>query len=66
MYRHPEFSRSMARQRERELIAAADRYRATRRDRGAGRFAALLSRLTVRSEARRSAPCSEQPATEAS
>jgi hypothetical protein len=66
MYRHPEFSRSLARQRERELIAAADRYRATRREGGHGRFATLLSRLTVRSGARRPAPRSEQPATEAS
>jgi hypothetical protein len=65
MYRHPEFSRSMARQRERELIAAADRHRARRRGHGPGRFAALVSRLAVRTEARRPAPCAEQ-ATEAS
>jgi hypothetical protein len=55
----------MARQRERELIAAADRYRATRVDRGPGLFAALLSRLTVRSESRRPSARTEQPATEA-
>jgi hypothetical protein len=66
MYRHPEFSRSLARQKERELIAAADRYRAVRRERRPGRVARLLLRLAVLgSEARPAAPCTEQ-ASEAS
>jgi hypothetical protein len=56
----------MARQRERELIAAADRHRALRRERGPGRFSTLLARIAaVRSETPRPAPCTEQ-ATEAS
>jgi len=66
MYMHPEFLRSIHQQRERELIAAAERYRAVRRDRGPGRLAALVSRLTAGRPAEpRPAPCTEQ-ATEAS
>ena len=66
MQPHPEIHRILARQRERELIAAADRYARCRR--AIRRRPGLAARLAVRLRFRRAAPAAllEQSAPDAS